>query len=102
MKLAIGTSGGFGNIRIQGQVETDRLEPGLAARVRSALSPERLGALSAPAGGGVADAVQYEVTLFLQPGVRRFVVDEAAAPADVQEVLHALVKEIVHRRRTGG
>jgi hypothetical protein len=101
MKLSIRTSGGFGNIRLQGQLDTDQLDSALAARVHSALRPERLGSIAPSPSSPVADAVQYEVTLFAEKGVQRFLVDEAAAPADVQEALRALVKEIVRRRRRG-
>ena len=45
MKLTIATSGGFGNIRIRGELDTGELDDALARKTMAALRPERLDAL---------------------------------------------------------
>lgn len=102
MKLSIRTSGGFGNIRIQGRLDTDELDPSLAARVQSTLSPQRLDSLPPPAGGPEVDTVQYEIDLDTEGGVRRYLLDEASIPREMQEVLQALVHEVIQKRRRNG
>ena len=99
MKLTIATSGGIGNIRLQGQLDTDELDSKLAEKAKSALKPERLASLPLDTAGSMVDATQFEVGIYLEDGVYQYTVDEANAPPDVVEVLQALVHEIILKKR---
>ena len=99
MKLTIATSGGFGNIRIQGELDTDKLDSTLAEKAKSVLKPERLGSLPLDTAGSMVDVTQFEVGIFLEDEVYRCTVDEANAPSDIIEVLQALVREIIRKKR---
>ena len=98
MKLTIATSGGIGNIRLQGELDTDKLDSTLAKKAKSVLKPERLDALPLDTAGSIVDVTQFEVGIFLEDGVHQYTVDEANAPPDVIEVLQALVHEIIIRK----
>jgi hypothetical protein len=99
MKLTIATSGGIGNIQIQGELDTDELDSNLADQARSVLKPERLETLSLNTAGSMVDVTQYEVGIYLDDGVHQYTVDEANAPQEVLEVLQALVHELVLKKR---
>lgn len=99
MKLTIATSGGFGNIRIQGELDTDKLDTTLAEKAKSVLKPERLASLPLDTAGPMVDVTQYEVCIFLEDEVHQYTVDEANAPPEVMEVLQALVHEIIIKKR---
>ena len=99
MKLTIATSGGFGNVRLQGELDTDELDSTLAKKAEVVLNPERLDSLQFKTEGSMVDVTQFEVGIFLEDGVHRYTVDEANAPPEVVEVLHALVHEIILRKR---
>ena len=99
MKLTIATSGGIGNIRIHGEIDTEELDDTLAEQVKSVLKPGRLASLRRDAAGSIVDVTQYEVGILQEDGVRSYTVDEANAPQEVIEVLQALVHEIVIRKR---
>jgi hypothetical protein len=99
VKLTIRTSGGFGNIRLQGDLDTDELDSTLAKRTKSVLKPERLESLQAKTEGFMVDVTQFEVDISLEDGVHQYTLDEANAPPDVVEVLQALVHEIILKKR---
>jgi hypothetical protein len=99
VKLVIATSGGIGNIRIHGEVDTDRLDSDLAGRVEAELKPERLETLPAVPAGQTVDATQFEVAIYCEGEIRRYTLDEASAPPEVVEVLQALVRRIIQDRR---
>jgi hypothetical protein len=99
VKLTISTSGGFGNIRLQGDLDTDELESALAKKATSVLKPERLESLPFNTAGSMADVTQFEVGIFLEDGVHQYTLDEANVPPDVVEVLQALVHEIILKKR---
>jgi hypothetical protein len=99
MKLSVKTSGGIGNIQLQGQLDTNELPSDLAERVHKVLSPARLESFRSTEGIPVPDMIQYEIMLFLGSGVQKFEIDEANAPADVIDVVEELVQEVVRRKR---
>jgi hypothetical protein len=98
MKLTIATSGGIGNIRIRGEIDTAQLDDVLAERAQSILVPGRLASLRRDGVGRVADGTQYELGVFREDGIHTYTVDEAAAPREIVEVLQALVREIILRK----
>lgn len=99
MRLSIKTSGGLGNIQLQGQLDTDELEPSLAKRVISTLTPKRLESQSTSTEMGVADMIQYEIRLFLNNGVYHYILDEANTAQDVIEVLQDLIHELIRKKQ---
>lgn len=103
MRVRVSTSGGFANIRISGEVDTDDLEAAAARRVLEALRPELLETAVCGGPGAAVDTVQYEVILYGEGGGvgRTFLVEETAAPGEVLEALRLLTREIVRRRRKG-
>ena len=99
MKLFLKTSGGIGNIQLQGQLDTDDLEGELADRVNAVLDPTSLSAMPSPEAGFMADAMQYDIGLFLDSGLQQFVISEASAPHDVLGVVEELVQELIRQKR---
>lgn len=99
MKLSVKTSGGIGNIQLQGQLDTNELPDDLAERVHKVLSPARLESARSAEGVPVPDMIQYEIRLFLGSGVQKFEIDDVNAPADVIGVVEELVQEVVRRKR---
>jgi hypothetical protein len=99
MKLSLKTSGGIGNIQLQGQLETDELPRALAERVRTVLTPARLVSARSTAMDSVADAIQYEIGLFLDSGLQTFVIDDVHAPADVLDIIQELVQRLIEKKR---
>jgi hypothetical protein len=99
MKVTIRTSGGIGNIRIHGEIDTEELDHKLAERTKSVLTPEHLTTVSRDFPGAVVDVTQYEVGIFQENRVQSYTVDEASAPPEIVEVLQALVHEIIVKKR---
>jgi hypothetical protein len=99
MKFTVRTSGGIGNIRIQGEIDTEELDPTLAEQVKSVLTPEHLITVPRDTAGSTVDVTQYEVGIFQEDGVHSYTVDEAIAPQEIVEVLQALVHEIILKKR---
>ena len=99
MKLSLKTSGGIGNIQLQGQLETDELPKALAERVCTVLTPARLASARSTAMDSVADAIQYEIGLFLDSGLQTFVIDDVHAPADVLDIIQELVQRLIEKKR---
>jgi hypothetical protein len=99
MILTISTSGGIGNLRIQGELDTDELDRTLADQVKSVLRPERLKSITFEPGTAMVDSSKFEVGFLLEKGVQQYTIDEANAPAEVVEVLQALVHEIILKKR---
>jgi hypothetical protein len=99
MKLSVKTSGGIGNIQLQGQLDTSELPNDLAERVHRVLSPARLESARSTEGVSLPDMIQYEISLFVGSRVQRFEINDANAPADVIDVVQELVQEVVRRKR---
>jgi hypothetical protein len=99
MKLSVKTSGGIGNIQLQGQLDTNELPNELAERVHRVLSPARLESTRSTEAVPIPDMMQYEIRLFLGSGVQKFEIDEGNAPADVIDVVEELVQEVIRRKR---
>jgi hypothetical protein len=100
MKLSLKSSGGIGNIQLQGQIDTDELPPALAERVRTVLTPERLAAARSAATDSVADAMQYEISLFLDSGLQTFHIDDVHAPPEVVDIVQELFQRVIDQKRT--
>jgi|SwirhirootsSR3_FD_contig_101_1003326_length_2350_multi_3_in_0_out_0_2 hypothetical protein len=99
MKLSLKTSGGIGNIQLQGQIDTDELPSDLAERVRTVLTPEHLAAAHSAVMGPVADAMQYEIGLFLDGGLQTFQIDDVHAPPGVLDIVQELVQRVIDQKR---
>jgi hypothetical protein len=99
MKLSLKTSGGIGNIQLQGQIDTDALPSALAERVRTVLTPERLASARSTPTDPVADAMQYEISLFLDSGMRTFQLDDVHAPPEVLDIVQELVQKLIDQKR---
>jgi hypothetical protein len=99
MKLSLKTSGGIGNIQLQGLIDTDELPSALAERVRTVLTPERLASARSTAMDHVADAVQYEIGLFLDSGLQTFHIDDAHPPPTVLDSVQELVQSLIPNKR---
>jgi hypothetical protein len=99
MKLFLKTSGGIGNIQLQGALDTDELPDALAERVRTVLTPAHLRASRSVDTAPVADAMQYELSLLLESGPQQFAIDDVSASPDVLEVVQELLQELIRRKR---
>lgn len=99
MKLSLKTSGGIGNIQIQGQVETEELSRSLAERVRTVLTPAHLTYARSSEVSPMTDAMQYELGLYLDDGFQHFEVNEANAAPEVLDIVQELVQEVIRRKQ---
>ena len=99
MKLFLKSSGGFGNLQIQGTLDTDQLPEALAEKVRTVLTPEQLSAPHPRDTRAWADATQYEIDLMLDSGTQKFHIDDATAPPQVLDTVQELIQEIINRKR---
>jgi hypothetical protein len=99
MKLSLKTSGGIGNIQLQGQIDTDELPSALAERVHTVLTPERLASAHSTAMDPVADAMQYEIGLLLDSGLQTFQIDDVHAPPEVLDIVQELVQRLIDKKR---
>jgi len=102
VKLVIASSGGVGGLRLQGQIDTDELEPALAEGARRLVDLAASEAAPDP-GAAQPDGLEYDLTWFVeaQPGRevahrRRFT--ETSAPPFALETLQSLMREVVRRR----
>lgn len=102
MRLHLATSGGFANLRIEGQIDTSELSEEMAKRVEAALSPERLQAAEeAESNPLMMDAQQYELSVLPEGPegeARLYRLDDAALTDEMLDVLDELRGEIVRRR----
>lgn len=103
MKLRLKSSGGLGNIRIEGQLDTAELPPDVARTVEAGLSVERLEAATqrAASAGPTADAQQYELVVLPDEPTgpeRTFHVDDMCDATDVLDAIDALMHEIIRRK----
>ena len=99
MKLSLKTSGGIGNIQIQGQLETEELSRSLAERVRTMLTPTHLTSARSSGVSLMTDAMQYELGLSLDDGFQHFEVNEANAAPEVLDIVQELVQEVIRRKQ---
>jgi hypothetical protein len=99
MKLSLKTSGGIGNIQIQGQLETEDLPQSLAERVRTVLTPAHLTSTRSAEVYPMTDAMQYELGLYLDDGFQHFEVNEADAEPAVLDIVQELVQEVIRRKQ---
>jgi hypothetical protein len=47
----------------------------------------------------MADAIQYEINLFLDSGIQSFEIDDLTAPPDVLDTVQELVQALIHQKR---
>ncbi|MEE8526486.1 MAG: protealysin inhibitor emfourin [Thermoanaerobaculia bacterium] len=102
MKILLKTSGGFANLRIEGELDTGRLPPELAERIESGLASDALRKAATLASPELADGTVYELTILpeTEDGERRhFVIDDAAVADEILDVIDEILHEIVRRRR---
>jgi hypothetical protein len=99
MKLSLKTSGGIGNIQLQGVLNTNDLPAALAEKVLRVLTPTQLNASRPADMAPMADAIQYEINLFLDSGIQSFEIDDLTAPPDVLDTVQELVQALIHQKR---
>lgn len=102
MKILLKTSGGFANLRLDGELDTGQLPPELAARIESGLTSDALRDAATLANPELADGTVYELTILPETadGERRhFVIDDAAVADEILDILDEILHEIVRRRR---
>ncbi len=106
MKIFLSRAGGFGGLRLEGVIDTTDLPPELAARAEALLVPARLQAASeeptaAGATGPAVDTLEYEISLPLEEGSRRFHLQETNRDQDLMDLVSDLLREAVRRKRGG-
>jgi hypothetical protein len=87
VKVFLRSSGGIGNIQIQGEVDTADLPPELA---KGSENPQ------------FADAQQISIRVSSPQGHSEVEVDESAAPPELVDLCNVLIHEIVRRRAAKG
>lgn len=101
MKIHLACSGGFANLRIQGQVDTAELSADLAEKVERVLGAHRRlrAASAAPKDPRMTDAQHYELTVDAggEGGPRQYHLDDSSLSDELLEVLDELRGEIVRR-----
>lgn len=104
MKVHLACSGGIGNLRIEGQIDTSQLAEEVSRQVEEALDPASLAALDGARGGPfMMDSQQYELTVMAEGAdgeTRSYSLDDSALPDDLIDALDVLRVEIV-RGKTG-
>jgi len=105
VKLRLASSGGIGGLRLQGPLDTEELAPDLAAQARRLVEIAASEAAPEPPGaaGPLPDAVEYELTWFVEEEVGREVARhrtfaEATTSPAALDALRALMREVVRRR----
>jgi hypothetical protein len=102
MKVLLSQSGGLGNIRIQGELETADLPRELAQKTERVLRPETLQRASSTDSSTSPDAQEFELNVwFNKEGFQHYRIDDSSAPPEVLEVLDSLIHEIIRRRSQG-
>jgi hypothetical protein len=102
VKVFLRSSGGIGNIQIQGEVDTADLPPELAQRAEELLTPDRLRASKGSENPQFADAQQISIRVSSPQGHSEVEVDESAAPPELVDLCNVLIHEIVRRRAAKG
>lgn len=95
MKVVLRTSGGFANIRIEGELDTDELPLDTAERAESLLHPESLRRAASSGAPRVPDAQQY--TIWVEG--EEFTIDQASAEPRLRALMNDLTNEIIRRRK---
>jgi hypothetical protein len=102
MKLHLAVSGGFANLRIQGELDTDELPEELARRAEAVLNRPALEAAAATKSNMLmTDSIQYELTVLansLHESAQRYQLDESSLADEMLEVLDELQSEIIRRQ----
>jgi Emfourin len=104
MKVQLKTSGGFANLRIEGELDTAKLSPELAERIERGLGSEALRDAATLANPALADGSVYELTILPETEggkPRHFVIDDAAVADEVLDAVDDILHEIIRRRRDG-
>ena len=102
MKVRLSCSGGIGNLRIDGVLDTSELSEEVSEKVESALAHDNLTAVDGVKGGPfMMDAQQYELTVMAEDAEgehRRYELDDSALSDDLLDALDELRAEIVRRK----
>ena len=102
MKVHLACSGGIGNLRIDGRVDTSKLAEDVGRQVEEALDADTLAALDGAKGGPfMMDSQQYELTVMPEDAggeARRYRLDDSALPDDLIAALDVLRADIVRRK----
>lgn len=98
MKLYLRSAGGVGGMRIEGELDTAELPPGLARRAETVLCRERLAGAGRATGEPVPDAASYDVRLTDEQGSAAFTVEEPSTDPEVLDVIGDVLHEVVRRK----
>ena len=105
MKVLVRGSGGFGGLRIQGELDTADLPPELKRRAEAMLAAEPMekamaAAEAATANPHMADAQELEVTVIGEAagGARSYLLRGGAMDPEVMQLANDLMREVIKRR----
>lgn len=102
MRIHLACSGGIGNLRIEGQVDTSELPEEQSRKIEEILERESLAAHDGVKGGPfMMDSQQYELTVMPEDAEgepRRYHLDDSALPDDLIDALDTLRSEIVRSK----
>ena len=98
MKIFLRTSGGFANIRIEGEIDTADLPDELAGKAEELLKPGSIPSTPGPENLNLTDSRQFSIHVTTENDSTNYDLDETSAKPDLLELLNDLVQEIVRRK----
>ena len=102
MQLILKTSGGFANLRIEGQIDTSELPPELSDRIERGLESDALREAAAAENSQMADGTVYELTILPvteEDEQQHYVISDAAVEDEILEIFDEILHEIMRQRR---
>ena len=100
MKVFMRSSGGIGNIQLQGVVDTTELSSELAQRAEKFLTSSQIQSASHIGDFQSVDGQQFYVRISSDEGSRAFEIDEATSNPELVALCNALLHEIIRRKAT--
>ncbi len=94
MRILLKSSGGFGGLRVEHQLDTASLPPDLARRALTYLSSESLRAARSTRSISMPDAQQYEIHILPEKEdgkVEYYVVDDMCPRGEILDVIDELM-----------
>jgi len=98
MRLGLKGPGGFGGLRIEGQIDTDDLSPELAKRASDILKPELLLRAERTGAGMMTDPEHYDLTVIKDGVAHEYHLQAPGAPDELMSLLGDLMHEVIVRK----
>jgi len=101
MRFHVQSSGGFGNIRLQGSVDADDLPSELAQKLLSVLSGQAKASPDQSPPSQMCDGMTLEISVTDCDIPRQATIDQTTVAAEDWATCHGLLQEIVKRKTSG-